>query len=409
MPIIDIKVPAESHEGTTMKVQTWLKKVGDTVVEFEPLVEMETDKVSVEIEAPANGVLQEILVLEGSDVEPEMIIARLNTDQAESSAQARTEDPATIIKEEKQALIDRAEQDSQTDREESKNLDLSPAVKNFIHEHKLDIEQIRGTGKDNRITLKDVKRFHASSRQAESKTSSVESATGSQFIAHTTMRRSIAEHMASSVAEAPHVTAVFEADFSAITAHRAKVKQEFAERGVKLSYTAYIVMACAQAMKTVPEINSRWHDDSIEIFSELNIGVGTALDDKGLVVPVLNNVEKSDLFDVATKLQDITNKARENKLKPADMKGGTFTISNHGVSGSLLATPIIINQPQSAILGIGKLEKRVVVRTVDGQDSMQIKPMAYVSLTIDHRVIDGYQTNAWLTEFVSALENWSSD
>ena len=187
------------------------------------------------------------------------------------------------------------------------------------------------------------------------------------------------------------------------------MKQEFAERGVKLSYTAYIVMACAQAMKTVPEINSRWHDDSIEIFSELNIGVGTALDDKGLVVPVLNNVQKSDLFDVATKLQDITNKARENKLKPADMKGGTFTISNHGVSGSLLATPIIINQPQSAILGIGKLEKRVVVRTVDGQDSMQIKPMAYVSLTIDHRVIDGYQTNAWLTEFVSALENWSSD
>ncbi|MBL4671331.1 MAG: 2-oxo acid dehydrogenase subunit E2, partial [Arenicella sp.] len=188
--------------------------------------------------------------------------------------------------------------------------------------------------------------------------------------------------------------------------HRAAFKEDFASRGVKLSYTAYILMACAEAMKVAPEINSQWHADAVEIFSDVNIGVGTALGDKGLVVPVISRVQERNIFGIAKELQNITTKARDNKLKPADMRGGTFTISNHGVSGSLLASPIIINQPQSAILGVGKLEKRVVVRSMDGQDIMVIKPMAYVSLTIDHRVIDGHQTNAWLSEFVSTLENW---
>jgi len=169
------------------------------------------------------------------------------------------------------------------------------------------------------------------------------------------------------------------------------------------------LMACAEAMKAVPEINSQWHDDAVQIFSDVNIGVGTALGDKGLVVPVINNVQERNIFGVARELQEITAKARDNKLTPSDMKGGTFTISNHGVSGSLLATPIIINQPQSAILGVGKLEKRVVVRPLDGQDIMVIKPMAYVSLTIDHRVIDGHQTNNWLSVFVSTLENWGTN
>ena len=131
--------------------------------------------------------------------------------------------------------------------------------------------------------------------------------------------------------------------------------------------------------------------------------------DRGLVVPVINAVQERNIFEVAKELQEITTKARDNTLKPNDMRGGTFTISNHGVSGSLLATPIIINQPQSAILGVGKLEKRVVVRPMDGQDIMVIKPMAYVSLTIDHRVIDAHQTNTWLSKFVSTIENWGSN
>jgi 2-oxoglutarate dehydrogenase E2 component (dihydrolipoamide succinyltransferase) len=159
-------------------------------------------------------------------------------------------------------------------------------------------------------------------------------------------------------------------------------------------------------MRAVPVINSRWHADHLELFDDVNIGIGTALGDKGLVVPVVHRAQTLSLQGIAARLHDLTARARSGQLKAADMKDGSFTISNHGVSGSLVATPIIIQQPQSAILGVGKLEKRVVVREVDGVDAIQIRPMAFVSLTIDHRVVDGHQTNAWLTAFVQALESF---
>jgi 2-oxoglutarate dehydrogenase E2 component (dihydrolipoamide succinyltransferase) len=202
---------------------------------------------------------------------------------------------------------------------------------------------------------------------------------------------------------------VFEADFSAIMRHREAHKAAWAKKGVKLTYTAYIVAAAAEAMKVAPAINSRWHADRLEIFDDINIGVGTALGDKGLIVPVLRQVQRLNLKGIAAGLDDLVERARREKLTGKDVSGGTFTISNHGVSGSLFASPIIINQPQSAILGIGKLEKRVVVREVDGVDTIQIRPMAYVSLTIDHRVVDGHQTNAWLSRFVELLESWPQD
>ena len=211
------------------------------------------------------------------------------------------------------------------------------------------------------------------------------------------------------MAEAPHVTAVFEADFSAIAAHRDRHKASWAKKGVKLTYTAYLVAAAAEAMKVAPSINSRWHDDRLELFDDINIGVGTALGTKGLIVPVIRKVQELSLKGIAAQLEQLTEKARAEKLVASDIKGGTFTISNHGVSGSLFAAPIIINQPQSAILGVGKLEKRVVVREVGGVDTIQIRPMAYVSLTIDHRVVDGHQTNAWLSRFVEYLESWPSE
>jgi 2-oxoglutarate dehydrogenase E2 component (dihydrolipoamide succinyltransferase) len=223
------------------------------------------------------------------------------------------------------------------------------------------------------------------------------------------MRLRIAENMLNSVTVAPHVTALFEADFSAIIAHRESHKAAWAKKGVKLTYSAYIVAAAAEAMKVAPAINSRWHDDRLEIFDDVNIGVGTALGEKGLIVPVLRNVETLNLKGIAAGLEDLIQRARAEKLTGRDVSGGTFTISNHGVSGSLFATPIIIAQPQSAILGVGKLEKRVVVRDVAGQDAILIRPMAYVSLTIDHRVVDGHQTNAWLSRFVEVLETWPAD
>jgi 2-oxoglutarate dehydrogenase E2 component (dihydrolipoamide succinyltransferase) len=226
-------------------------------------------------------------------------------------------------------------------------------------------------------------------------------------VPHTAMRKRVAEHMVHSLLHtSPHVTSVFEADMSAVLAHRARHKDESEQRGAPLTLTAYFVAAIVDGIRAVPEANSRWTDDALEVFGHIHLGVATALGEQGLLVPVLRNVESLDLQGIAAGLQLLITRAREGKLTPADVRGGTFTISNHGVSGSLLATPIIINQPQSAILGVGKLEKRVSVISENGEDRVVVKPKCYVTLTIDHRVMDGYQTNAFLQAFVKRLESW---
>jgi 2-oxoglutarate dehydrogenase E2 component (dihydrolipoamide succinyltransferase) len=228
-------------------------------------------------------------------------------------------------------------------------------------------------------------------------------------VPHDSMRRRIAEHLTHSLTVAPHVTAMFEADFTAIAAHRTAHKERFAVEGANLTFTAYFVAASVAAMKAAPAVNGRWYDDRVEIYEDINIGIGTALGEKGLIVPVIHRAQALSLLEIAKRLTALTEKARSGKLAQNDVRGGTFSISNHGVSGSLLASPIIINQPQSAILGIGKLQKRTVVREAPGADKIEIRPMAYVTLTIDHRVIDAFQTNAWLSLFVKTLETWPLD
>ena len=220
----------------------------------------------------------------------------------------------------------------------------------------------------------------------------------------TRMRKSIAHHMAQSMATAPHVTSVFEVDLSAVIAHRNAHKADFESRGTKLTFTAYFVRATVAALEAVPEVNSRWHDDALELFDDCNVGVGTALETGGLIVPVILQAQTLDLEGTAARLQDLTSRARAGTLTPKDVQGGTFTISNHGVSGSLVATPIVINQPQSAILGIGKLENRVVA---DPNGVPVVRPRMYVTLTIDHRVLDGFQANAFLTRWVETIESWA--
>lgn len=404
MSSVDIIAPADNEEGTTMKVQSWLITPGDTVVLNQPIVELETDKVTVEIEASAGGIVSEVLIEPGQDVAPGAVLGRINTE-----ATTREAKRATAPKADAPAVTPKSA--PMLSEGQTRNTALSPSVRRFVAENNLDASIIVGTGRRGRVTLQDAKDHFASNGapvvSAKPASTAVKSGQTTR-IPHMSMRRAIAQHMQNSVQTAPHVTAVFEADFSAIAAHRAATKEEFAAQGVKLSYTAYIVAACVKAMKQVPEVNSQWHDDHLDVFGDMNIGVGTALGDKGLVVPVIHGAQDLNLFGIAKSLQDNIDRARTNKLKPADVRGGTFTISNHGVSGSLVATPIIINQPQSAILGVGKLEKRVIVKTVDGQDVMAIRPMAYVSLTIDHRVLDGHQTNTWLSAFVAALENWEA-
>jgi 2-oxoglutarate dehydrogenase E2 component (dihydrolipoamide succinyltransferase) len=226
--------------------------------------------------------------------------------------------------------------------------------------------------------------------------------TPSHRVPHTATRKRIAEHMVQSLHTAPHVTTVFEADLTAVLEHRQRNKEDFARRGAALTLTAYFLQAAVTAIRVVPEANSRWTDSALEVFDSIHIGVATALD-TGLVVPVLRDMQSRDFFETAQGLEDLISRTRDGRLSPADVRGGTFTISNHGVSGSLLATPIIINQPQSALLGVGKLEKRPVVMSGSGEDRIVIRPRCYVSLTLDHRVMDGHQANRFLQTFLERL------
>jgi 2-oxoglutarate dehydrogenase E2 component (dihydrolipoamide succinyltransferase) len=394
---LEIRFPEDQQEGTEAVLSRWLKSPGDAVVAHEPLAEVETDKVVVEVPAPADGTLGEIRVKEGEPADPGAVLCTLLT--SEETAAPESKPPGTDTPDEPPAAWKPGGDDSHR---------LSPAVRLRLLEHGLEPAQIPGTGRDGRITLRDVEAY-LRKRQRSSGAGSVPEieGAGSEIVPHDTMRRKIAANMVDSLLHtAPHVTAVFEADMSRVLRHRQVHKPGFERRGVPLTLTAYFVAAAVAAIRKVPQANSRWHEEHLEIFTDINIGIGTALGDAGLVVPVLHGAGDMDLEVIAAGLADLTGRARDGKLRPEDVRGGTFTLSNHGVSGSLFATPIVINQPQSAILGVGKLEKRIRVMEIDGEDVMAIRPMCYVSLTIDHRVLDGSQTNAWLTEFVSTLENW---
>jgi 2-oxoglutarate dehydrogenase E2 component (dihydrolipoamide succinyltransferase) len=393
--LVDVTVPVGQSEGTESYVSSWFKSVGDTIAENEPLLEISTDKVNMEVASPGTGRLVEILKSDGDQVEPGEVLGRIDT-EVEAAASAPADAPPTA-----------SPQADGTERAAAAQAggsgELSPAVRKLLKEHGLEASQVAGTGKGGRITADDVLK-HAETQ----KTPGAAKAQGkipSHMVKHSQMRRSIAQHMVQSVAAAPHVTSVFDADLTKVVAHRDANKAGFEKRGAKLTYTAYFVKATVDALKAVPEANSRWHDDALEIFDDINIGVATALGAGGLIVPVITKAQDLDLYGIAERLQDLTERARGEKLDPRDVQNGTFTISNHGVSGSLIAAPIIINQPQSAILGIGKMERRVVPASDSGNETV-VKPMCYVTLTIDHRVLDGFQANQFLTSFVGAISGF---
>jgi 2-oxoglutarate dehydrogenase E2 component (dihydrolipoamide succinyltransferase) len=398
--LIEVRVPDE-QEGTKAVVRAWLKQIGDSVAENDPLVELETDKVTQEVPAPAAGVLAEIVLDTDAEAVPGALLARISTDSSPPQAGAQGDTQAAPSS---SAAANAAPGPRPVPGNGEVESRLSPSVRRACLQHGIDPARIEGTGRNGRVTREDIDRAVAEATVVSIGAPST--AQPRQFnphdIPHDRMRLTIAENMARAVAEQPHVTAVFEADFSAVTAHKAAM----AQRGVKLSYTAYIVKAAAEAMPVAPAINGRWEKDRIAISPTIDIGVGTALGEKGLVVPVVKDAGKLSLEQIGAKLDELTRRARVGKLERSDVSGGSFTVSNHGVSGSLLAAPIILKDGQAAILGIGKLEKRVIVREVNGEDAILVRPMAYVTLTIDHRVVDGYQTNAWLSRFVDVLENW---
>ena len=407
MPNVDIRMPEEQKEGTEAFLGTWLKRSGDAVRENEPLVEISTDKVTIEIASPATGVLSEVLKSEGDAVLPGELLGRIQTDAVGVSvaraSSGRVGEPAA--KTVAAATVSSAALDS-----------YSPSVRRLLRENNLDPAQVPKVGRGGRLTVEDVEAFLAHPAQAKTAgvgipldSSKDEVRFTGRRVPHTPMRRSIANHMTRSVQTAPHVTSVFEADLSGVIADR-EVRKAASNGEDVPSVTAYLLSAVLQAIKVVPEVNSKWHDDALEIFDEMNLGVGTALDKGGLVVPVIHSAHIMDFLSLARSLRELTLKARSGKLTQADMDGGTFTISNHGVSGSLLAVPIILPHGQAAILGAGKLQRRVIACESGGRELFRIRPMMYVTLTVDHRVLDGQQTNGFLTAFVKALEtrDWSS-
>jgi len=194
-----------------------------------------------------------------------------------------------------------------------------------------------------------------------------------------------------------------------VLAHRARHAAEYESRGARLTLTAYFVSACVQALRAHREVNATFHPDALELHEDVNIGVGTALGNKGLIVPVIHRAQGLNLFGMAQRLGQLVEAARAGRLSPEDVRGGTFTISNHGVGGSLLAAPIVINQPQVAILGAGRVERRVCAVEVGGVEAISVRSKCYVTLTIDHRALDAFQANAFLRSVVATLEQWPAD
>ena len=398
--LADVLAPP-NDEGTRATVLRWCKQVGDAVVKDEPLVELETDKVTVEIPAPASGTLVEVLKEANDEVKPDEVLARLSL-AAAAAAPRDAGHPASPEREAPAAVS--------ADSEAPGQGQLSPAVRRLLKEHALSAADVRGTGHEGRITAQDVERHVAAARvpAAQAPAAAAPPAIGTR-LPHTAIRRRVAEHMARSLLEAPHVTTLFEADLTRVLAHRARHAADYHSRGARLTLTAYFISACVQALRVHREVNATFHADALELHGNVNIGVGTALGNEGLIVPVIHRAQDLSLFEVAQRLDRLVQAARAGKLAPEDVRGGTFTLSNHGVGGSLLATPIVINQPQVAILGVGKVERRVCVVQADGVESIGVRSMCYLTLTIDHRALDAFQANAFLNLVVSTLEHWRED
>jgi 2-oxoglutarate dehydrogenase E2 component (dihydrolipoamide succinyltransferase) len=413
--IKDVLAPA-NEEGTRATILKWCKAVGDLVVKDEPLVELETDKVTVEVPAPASGTLIEVLKPESAEVSPDEVLARLrlpgeSTAAAESKASGESGAPGAPgapakIETARAGAGNRADSDL-----------LSPSVRRLLHEHDIVPGAINGTGRNGRVTAQDVTRHVSQMADVATTTqvapaaplaasAKVSPADANTLIPHTAMRRRVAEHMVRSLVEAPHVTTLFEADLSRVLKHRALHAKSYESRGARLTLTVYFISACVRALRTHPQVNATFRQDAMELHGDVNIGVGTALGDKGLIVPVIHRAQQLSLFEIAQRLQQAVEAARTGKLTPQDVRGGTFTISNHGVGGSLLAAPIVINQPQVAILGVGKAERRVCVIESNGTEAIAIRTMAYLTLTLDHRAIDAFQANAFLSQVVKALQQW---
>jgi 2-oxoglutarate dehydrogenase E2 component (dihydrolipoamide succinyltransferase) len=406
-------------EGTISK---WLINIGDEIKEYDPLVEVNTDKVDSEIPSPASGTLLAILVAEGTVVNAGTLLAWIGEPDESipegEAIQPEIVHPKEIMPAEKAAPKPQIPLTAKSPGRDKELGFISPVVAKISSEEGVDLSHVQGTGQGGRITKKDVLAYLETQKVTGVGTVSLpteapvsperpaahkeQAVIPGEIIPHTIVRRRIAEHMLLSKRTSPHVTTVMEADLKNVVSHRQKNKSVFSQDGVKLTFTAYFVAATVTALKTYPIVNSSWLEDGIQIHKDINIGMATSLGDEGLIVPIIKDADRLSLLGLARTINDLADRARNHKLLPDEVQGGTFTITNHGISGSLFASPII-NQPQCAILGVGAIQKRVVV--ID--DAIAIRPMAYLSLTFDHRILDGATADYFLGQLVESLQNWT--
>lgn len=395
-------------EGT---VARWLKQPGDRVEKMEPLLEISTDKIDTEIPAPASGTLLEVRVPEGRTVTAGTVLATIGA-LDEAPAPPRDVEPAAPAA----ASQPTEHRNPDTEHRPTGRAFVSPVVKKIAREHAVDLDQVPGTGLAGRVTKQDVLAYLEESASQPAPASPALPPDEDEILHPlSAMRRAIAQHMSHSVQASAHVTTIFEADMTAVVRHREAHREEFAQRGVKLTFTPYVVAAVAAALRAHPLANSRYTDAGIVESRRVHVGVAVATDkgngEKGLLVPVVRDADERTLAGLARAVEDLAARARSGKLSPDDLAGGTFTITNHGVGGSLIGTPII-NQPQSGILGVGAIVKRPVVRSTtpsllpDADDAIVIRPMAYLSYSFDHRLLDGASADAFVAEIKQRLEAW---
>ncbi|NVD28801.1 2-oxoglutarate dehydrogenase complex dihydrolipoyllysine-residue succinyltransferase [Parasphingorhabdus flavimaris] len=404
---IEVKVPVLGESITEATLGEWLKQPGDAVAADEPIASLETDKVALEVPAPEAGVMGAHQVAVGDTVEVGAIIATIEAGSGAASAAKSAPAPAPA-KAETRSEAKAGEPDA--------SITLSPSVRRLVLEHGVDPSQISGTGKDGRLTKADVEQYVKSGAQSSQQAPLAEkgtakgaqtppetSSTGNrneERVRMTRLRQTVARRLKEAQDTAALLTTFNDVDMTAVIETRSKYKDLFAKKhGVKLGFMGFFVKAACMALKDVPSVNAQIDGDEIVYHDYADISVAVSAPN-GLVVPVIRNAEAMNFADVENTIGDFGKRAKDGSLTMADMQGGTFTISNGGVFGSLMSTPII-NPPQSAVLGLHRIEDRAVV--VDGE--IVIRPMMYMALSYDHRLIDGREAVTFLVRIKEAIED----
>ena len=403
---IDIKVPSLGESVTEATIARWYKNIGDSVAIDEPLLELETDKVTLEVPAPATGQLSDIKVNDGETVGVGTILGSI-IEGAFTVAEKKVEAPA-----EKEIVIDKPKVDIsdpvkvpkiETNKVSEISSELSPAVRKIVAENNININEISPSGKNGRITKEDA--LNSLSNQAsrdEPNKSSVpaENDKLTERVTMSRLRKTIAKRLKDAQNTAAILTTFNEVDMSELIKVRSEYKEFFEKKhGVKLGFMSFFVKACITALKEIPEVNAEIENDDIIYKNYYNIGVAVGTD-QGLVVPVVRNADQLIVADIEKEIANLGKKARDGKLSISDMQDGTFTISNGGVYGSLMSTPII-NPPQAGVLGMHKIQHRPIA--IDGE--VVVRPMMYLALSYDHRLIDGKAAVTFLVRVKESLED----